>query len=302
MSGAYNHVTASELSKDVCFKSQMKVKVLALDFDKTCTTKAILDIYKARQDYPIHKNSLDEKWEEILKFYNSIMAPILKPLADLKPMPGEFDEDGLRKFLAQVSTGDNQAIDELISSKLLQQITPKGLLDFAQNVELMPGVLAVLENLKSLHLPLHVISLNFSEKLIRYVLNQEGTLPFKIHTNKLQFENNISNGNMDKQFISAFDKEICLQNIIDNAENTGVTIYIGDSFTDLLALLKADIGIIIGKSKSMFTVCNNFGIHIIPLHKWSFEQFTNEEKKVLFSVDNWNEIQTFIFNNLKCDK
>ena len=293
---------ASHLSKNVCWKKSTQVKVLALDFDKTCTTKAILDIYRAREDY--HQNNkdiLDQKWEKVQQFYSSTMEPILKPLKDPKPIATRFDEDGLRSFLAGVSVGDGRAIDELISTKLLEGITTKGLFEFAQNVELMPDVLTVLENLKVLNLPLHVISLNFSEKLIHFVLNRQGTLPIEIHTNKLEFENGTSNGIMDKKYVSASDKEVQLENIIENAENSsGVTIYIGDSFTDLLALLKADVGIIIGESESMYKVCNDFGIHVVPSSEWSYERFSNEENKVLYLVSTWNDIQEFIFSGLKC--
>lgn len=302
----YNFMTAmsgaSHLSKNVCWKKSTQVKVLALDFDKTCTTKAILDIYRAREDY--HQNNkdiLDQIWEKVQQFYSSTMEPILKPLKDPKPIATRFDEDGLRRFLAGVGVGDGRAIDELISTKLLEGITIKGLFEFAQNVELMPDVLTVLENLKVLNLPLHVISLNFSEKLIHFVLNRQGTLPIEIHTNKLEFENGTSNGIMDKKYVSASDKEVRLENIIEKAENSsGVTIYIGDSFTDLLALLKADVGIIIGESESMYKVCNDFGIHVVPSSEWSYERFSNEENKVLYSVSTWNDIQEFIFSGLKC--
>lgn len=280
----------------------MQVKVLAFDFDKTCTSKAVLDIYRAREDYQLdNKDILHQKWEKIQQFYTSILEPILKPLKDVKPMPTRFDEDGLRHFLTRVSVGDNLAIDQLISSKLLKGIKTKGLYDFAQCVELMPDVLRVLENFKVLNLPLHVISLNFSERLIQYVLNRQGTLPIEIHTNKLEFENDTSTGILDKKFVSAFDKEEKMQNIIENAhKRPGVTIYIGDSFTDLLALLKADIGIIIGQSKSTLKVCNDFGVHVAPLNQWNCSGLEKKkENKVLYSVISWDEIQEFIFTVIK---
>ena len=303
MNGDCYLMTSKLNSKDVCLSNNMKIKVLALDFDKTCTIQAVLDIYKAREDYPDHQHILDKKWNEIQEFYSSTLEPILKPLQDTKPMATEFDENGLRQFLAEVSEGDNLAIDKLISSNILAGITPVRLLNFAQNVKLMPKVLSVLESLKSLHLPFHVISLNFSEKLIQYVLNREGqTLPVEIHTNKLQFKNGISTGDMDKSFVSAFDKEVQLQKIIYDGKNSGVTIYIGDSFTDLLALLKADIGIIIGQSKSMLKVCSNFGVHVVPLSNWSYEKFSDKDKKVLYLVNTWEDIQKFILSGLKCNK
>ena len=295
------HLMSKLNSKGVCLNTNMRVKVFALDFDKTCTIQAVLDIYKAREDYGENKHILDQKWREIQQFYSSTMEPILNPLEDIKPIATQFDEHGLRQFLSEVGNGDNLAIDKLVSSKILAGITPERLLNFAQNVKRMPKVLGVLESLKSLNLPLHVISLNFSEKLIQYVLSQEGALPIEIHTNKLQFKNGISTGDMDKAFVSAFDKEVRLQNIIDNTKGSGITIYIGDSFTDLLALLKADVGIIIGESKSMTKVCSDFGVHVVPLSNWNYEKLDDKERKLLFSVTSWEDIEKFISKELKCN-
>ena len=307
MSGAsYSYLATSMSStKDVCFGGGMHVKVFAIDFDQTCTTKAILDIYKAREDYPNNKDFLDQKWLEITQFYSSKMEPILKQIKGTKLAAAKFDEEGLRRFLTEVSVGDGSAIDELISSNLLEGISTKRLRDFAENVELMPGVLTVLESFKALNLTFHVISLNFSQKLIRHVLNRHETLPLEIHANALKFKTGEehSSGELDKKFVSAFDKEVQLQKIVENAaSNPGVTIYIGDSFTDLLALLRADVGIIIGQSKSLFAVCNDFGIEVVPLQERENGTFEDEGKKVLFSVDKWDEIQNFMFSKFIWEK
>ncbi|XP_028406600.1 bifunctional TH2 protein, mitochondrial-like [Dendronephthya gigantea] len=297
--------TRESSAKDGRLDGNMRVKVLAFDFDQTCTTKAVLDIYKAREDYPNNKALLDQKWQEIEQFYSTTIGLVLKQIKGTKLAATTFDEAGLRRFLAEVSVADGSAIDKLISSNLLKGISTKRLRDFAENVELLPGVFRVLESFKIFNLPFHVISLNFSQKLIRYVLNRHGTLPLEVHANALQFETGeeLSNGALDKKFISAFDKEVQLQKIIENAgSNPGMTVYIGDSFTDLLALLKADIGVVIGKSKSLRAVCNDFGIVLVPLQERKNGMFENEEKKVLFSVDTWDEIQNFMFTKFKCGK
>lgn len=279
-----------------------KIKVLAFDFDKTCTKKAILDIYKAREDY---KNAdeykakvLNEEWERIEKFYSDVMEKILRNLKEPKPMQPRFDEDGLRRFLKEVQVADSLAFDEVVNSNIFKGVTSAGIKDFADKVELMPGLLNVLQSLKILNLPFHVISLNFSEKLVMNVLNRGGSLPLTLHTNRLVFKNEVCTGNIDKRFVSAFDKEIELREIIQSAnEKCGVTIYIGDSYTDLLALLEVDIGIIIGDSKSIIKVCSDFGIHIAPLHDYA--RFAGKSnyglQQVLFSVNSWEEIREFIF-------
>lgn len=282
-------------------KTAVPVKVLAFDFDKTCTKHPVLDIYKAREDYRSKAKTLDEEWIRLEEFYSVHSKRILSPvLMGNKPMPLRFDENGLREFLKEVQSLDTLAAEEVIKSNILKGITAVRLRAFAERVEIMPGLLNVLSSLKKLNLPFHIISLNFSKKLIEDVLNRAGSLPIDAHSNELELKQGICTGNMDKKFLSAFDKEMQLEKIVQDAGwKCGVTIYIGDSFNDLLALLKADIGLIIGNSKSMLKVCKDFGIHVLPLHEWSEARLTEKEtakfQRVLFSVKSWEEIKDFLF-------
>ena len=283
-------------------ESPRLVKVLAFDFDKTCTKRMILEIYQAREDYQNEvglRKILDEEWLRLEKFYLAISAKVLGPiLNDTKAMSPQFDKAGLRNFLKEIQAIDTVAADELIKSYILRGITAAGIRDFAEKVELMPDLLNVLKTLKVLNLTFHVVSLNFSKKLILGALNQAGTLPLDVHSNELEFKNGICTGNMDKKFLSAFDKEVLLMKIVQNADkDSGVSIYIGDSFTDLLALLEADIGLVIGDSNTLHNVCNKFGIHVVPLHFWNYARLSEknaESQPVLFSVKSWMEIKNFV--------
>lgn len=279
------------------------VKVLAFDFDKTCTKGMILDIYRAREDYQNEvglRKILDEEWQRLEKFYLAISAKVLGPiLNDANAMSPQFDKAGLRHFLKEIQAIDTVAADELIKSCILRGITTAGIRDFAEKVELMPELLNVLKTLKVLNLTFHVVSLNFSKKLIQSALNQAGgNLPLDVHSNELEFKDGICTGNMDKKFLSAFDKEVLLVKIVQNADkDSGVSVYIGDSFTDLLALLEADIGLVIGDSKTLHNVCNKFGIHVVPLCYWNYARLSEknaESRPVLFSVKSWVEIKNFV--------
>jgi hypothetical protein len=84
-------------------------------------------------------------------------------------------------------------------------------------------------------------------------------------------------------------------------QTQSVIVYVGDSATDLAALLVADVGIIMGNSSSLIQIAESWGIEIAPLkHRHKHEGFqrlvgidTSEEsaeKKILWQVDTWQEI------------
>ena len=50
-----------------------------------------------------------------------------------------------------------------------------------------------------------------------------------------------------------------------HAAGRGPVVYVGDSATDLLALLAADVGILIGESRSARQVARRFGLRLAPL-------------------------------------
>jgi hypothetical protein len=76
-------------------------------------------------------------------------------------------------------------------------------------------------------------------------------------------------------------------------------VYVGDSSTDLAALLEADIGIIMGNSESTRNIAEQWGIEIVPLkdrHEHGFDARTssllggNKNRTRLWQVNNWQVI------------
>lgn len=105
---------------------------------------------------------------------------------------------------------------------------------------------------------------------------------------------------------SPLDKSQAFNNIIDNYGNDkkNLTVYIGDSVGDLLCLLEADIGIVIGSSSSLRRVGTQFGVSFVPL----FPGLVKKQKEcvegtscdwkgrcgVLYTVSSWAEVHAFI--------
>lgn len=83
-------------------------------------------------------------------------------------------------------------------------------------------------------------------------------------------------------------------------QTQSIIVYVGDSSTDLAALLVADMGIVMGNSSSLIKIAESWGIEIAPLknrYEHGFQRLlstdANEEppgKKILYQTDTWQEI------------
>lgn len=72
-----------------------------------------------------------------------------------------------------------------------------------------------------------------------------------------------------------------------------VTVYIGDSNTDLPCLLEADIGIIIGDGKSIIETCRRVGINVEDGEQIELKGVTkekDEKKRKLYHFKGWDAI------------
>jgi hypothetical protein len=78
------------------------------------------------------------------------------------------------------------------------------------------------------------------------------------------------------------------------SQGVGPSVYIGDSLTDLLALLEADVGIVIGQSSSLLKIAGMMGVQMRPL--LAYQPSTQAgTKKVLYKAESWVEIGAVLF-------
>ena len=127
-----------------------------------------------------------------------------------------------------------------------------------------------------------------------------------IHANEFIFKESMSTGEIVKKVESPIDKVQAFKDILSNCSNDrkNLTVYIGDSIGDLLCLLEADIGIVIGSSSSLRRVASQFGVSFVPL----FPGLVKKQKEcvegescswkglsgILYTVPSWAEIHAFI--------
>lgn len=128
----------------------------------------------------------------------------------------------------------------------------------------------------------------------------------RVHSNELVYEEAISTGEIVKKTESPMEKLQIFNDILKyrNSDDQHLTVYIGGSLGDLLCLLEADIGIVMGSSSSLRRVGEQYGVSFVPL----FSGLVDKQKKLaedgsckwnklagtLYTVSSWAEIHAFV--------
>lgn len=137
------------------------------------------------------------------------------------------------------------------------------------------------------------------------LFGDEGLLP--VSCNELVYdEHGVSTGDISVNFSAAFGKRERFLDLATAARGTSrnLTIYVGDSVTDLLAMLDADIGILVGNDTSFERVASTFGISIRPLisvyealRRGSDVDEVSRPWGRIYRVAHWSEIDVFMFGD-----
>jgi hypothetical protein len=81
-----------------------------------------------------------------------------------------------------------------------------------------------------------------------------------------------------------------------SSSSQGIIVYIGDSSTDLLAILEADIGILFGGSSSTIALAEQYGVAIKPLAERNgfMVDSANTNEPIIWVADCWSEIEALM--------
>lgn len=135
----------------------------------------------------------------------------------------------------------------------------------------------------------------------------EGIHNLQLHANEFIYEDLLSTGDIMRKVESPVDKLQIFNNVLkehDRCDQTNITIYIGDSVGDLLCLVEADIGIVVGSSSSLRKLGDHFGVSFVPLwlglvmkqreHVEGGGFSWNRQSGVVYTVSSWTEIRSLI--------
>lgn len=140
---------------------------------------------------------------------------------------------------------------------------------------------------------LAVLSINWCPSLISASLQphlddgQSDNMPI-IWSNRVDSKT----GNVELPIPGAVAKQEKIASLRTDSTSDGIIVYIGDSSTDLLAILEADVGILFGGSSSTIALAEQYGVTIKPLsERTSMASANNTDEPIIWTTDCWSEIE-----------
>ncbi|KAK1267113.1 hypothetical protein QJS04_geneDACA000103 [Acorus gramineus] len=300
--------------------------VIFSDFDLTCTIIdssailaeiAILTAPKSDQIGPqdaIPQRSsaaLRDSWNALSSQYTEEYEECIESI-----LPSEkatkFDYDGLRKALDQLSHFEKRANSRVIESEVLKGLSIDDIKRAGELLNLQDGCADFFRKIvNELNVDVHVLSYCWCGDLIRSAFSSGGLSALNIHSNEFKYEESISTGEIVSVMESPIDKATAFKEILESSSGDDckkLSVYIGDSVGDLLCLLEADVGIVIGSSSSLRRVGEQFGVSFVPLLSGLVKkqkELVESDKSpiwsglsgVLYTVSSWTEVHAFILGS-----
>ncbi|XP_051121784.1 bifunctional TH2 protein, mitochondrial [Andrographis paniculata] len=297
--------------------------MLFSDFDLTCTVVdssavlaeiAILTAPKSDQNQSdnqlarMSSADLRSTWEELSKQYTEEYEQCIENILPSNTVE-KFDYEVLHKALEHLSEFEKKANLRVIDSGVLKGLHLEDIKRAGERLGLQNGCKSFFQTAlknNNLNTNIHVLSYCWCADLIRSAFSSGGLDSVNVHANEFVYENSLSTGEIIKKVESPIDKVQAFDGILQNSakDTKNLTVYIGDSVGDLLCLLKADVGIVIGSSSSLRKVGSHFGVSFVPLFPGVIEkqkQTADESLSswnglsgVLYTVSSWAEIHAFI--------
>ncbi|XP_023738488.1 bifunctional TH2 protein, mitochondrial isoform X1 [Lactuca sativa] len=298
------------------------------DFDLTCSVVdssailaeiAIVTAPKSDQSQPESQSQsqivrmpsadLRNTWEMLSKEYTEEYEQCMESMLANEKVES-FEYEGLKKAVEELVEFERKANMKVIESEVLKGLNLEDIKRAGERLIMLDGCMGFFQSIinnQNLNVNVHVLSYCWCADLIRSAFSSGGLHQINIHANEFEYQNSLSTGEIIKKVESPIDKLQAFTNILKNNPQTGptnLTIYIGDSVGDLLCLLEADIGIVIGSSSSLRRIGTHFGVSFVPL----FPSLVKKQKEciegssfkwkglsgVLYTVSSWAEVHSFI--------
>nr|GLL23177.1 probable aminopyrimidine aminohydrolase, mitochondrial isoform X1 [Ipomoea trifida] len=303
------------------------------DFDLTCTlvdSSAILaelailtapksdQIRTENQIARMTSSDLRNSWEVLSKKYTDGYEQCIENMLATEKAE-KFNYEGLQEALEQLSDFEKEANLRVIESGVLKGLNLEDIKRAGGHLILQNGCMNFFQTVikkESLNADVHVLSYCWCDDLIRSAFSSGGLNDeLKVYANELEFEESFCTGEIVKKVESPIDKHQAFGKIIVERcvsdKKIPLTVYIGDSVGDLLCLLEADVGIVVGSSSSLRRVGTHFGVRFIPLFRGVVDkQKESDEVKgadssspwkrlsgILYTASSWAEIHAFVIGS-----
>ncbi|XP_024923164.2 bifunctional TH2 protein, mitochondrial [Ziziphus jujuba] len=293
------------------------------DFDLTCTafdSAAILAeiaiVTAPKEDLDGHESQLArmssgdlrKTWNVLSTQYTEEFDQCVKSIISSQKVD-KFDYEGLQKALEQLADFEKKENARVVQSRVLKGLNIEDIKHAGQRLILHDGCRRFFQRIvkdEILKTDVHVLSYCWCGDFIRSAFSSGDLNVLNVHSNELACEKSVTTGEIVKKMESPSEKLQAFNNILKNCNREGkhFKIYIGGSVGDLLCLLEADIGIVIGSSSSLRKLGDQFGVKFVPLfsglvrRQRELSEGRSSDWKplsgILYTVSSWAEIEAFI--------
>lgn len=223
-------------------------------------------------------------------------------------------------FLEGLDTVEQMSVARVESGQLFKGVSMADLLSRAKTVELREGwnvFRSWLEDqTKAGSVVSHIISVGWSakfiQKAIEHATGRDNLLaPINVYANEVEMDaDGLGTGKLTKSNAAAshntddagnsirtgIHKRVILENTLSSvqiqnaASSAPVSVYIGDSNTDLPCLLRVDYGLLMGGNESLLSTIRRVGLGSSLVSAADFQVgHSRERTPVLITVQDWNE-------------
>ena len=266
---------------------------LITDFDETISERDTIStlVHTAANAHKGEKEEFLAAWQEMVQWFLTRYYRVCDAWQNHR--------HSLVDFLKSFEELETASIQRVIAKGFLEGITREELRAVGRNVVKKPGVDRVLSAMRLEGVAVEILSANWSEALIQGAT--EG-LYDQITTNSLMYDvEGRSTGDIHLHVVSARDKLRKFRSRKKNPPNPdeigdgGVkTLYIGDSISDLLAILDADLGVLIGQNSTAMQTIERFRLPTQRLQEGTRFDSSRCYQGTILLVDSWQVLNNFL--------
>ena len=274
--------------------SRYPINKLITDFDETISERDTIStlVHTAAANRGHEKEEFLAAWQEMVQWFLTRYHRVCDAWQDHR--------HSLVDFLKSFEDLETASIQRVIAKGFLEGLTKEGLKTVGQNVTKKAGIERVLSRLRRDGVAVEILSANWSESLIEGAM--EG-LCDQIITNSLMYDvAGRSTGGIHLHVVSARDKLRKFRERKKNPLNSdevgdgGVTrtLYIGDSISDFLAILDADLGVLIGQNPTAMQTVERFRLPTQRLQEGTRFDFSQRYQGTILLVNSWMDLDNFL--------
>ena len=270
------------------------INKLITDFDETISERDTIStlVYTAADNREGEKEEFLAAWREMVQWFLTRYHRVCDAWQDHR--------HSLVDFLKSFEELETASIQRVMAKGFLGGLTREGLRAVGRNVVKKPRVDRVLSAMRADGVEVEILSANWSKALIEGAT--EG-LCDHIITNSLAYDTaGRSTGDIHLHVVSARDK---LRKFKERKKNPPVpdeigdggvtrTLYIGDSISDFLAILDADLGVLIGQNHTARQTIERFRLPTHQLHEGTRFDSSLPYRGTILLVNSWKELDDFL--------